>query len=189
LKLAIEKANSSGRDLGVVRVDGREVGEHPRAVEALPPERAVGEGVLLVPAELLGDESTHAAGGEHLRESGGVAEHVGDPDLGATAAELLLEPALTEHDLTHQALAGGQVHVGFHPHAADRNPLAPLDTLDDPREQLRVVLLDPRVVLRRRGGEHVLGVVVHQRDRRRERPVHLRRVSRIGHSQAVSMWA
>ena len=47
-------------DLGVVGVDRREVGEHPRAVEALPPERVVREPVLLVPRELLGDEPPHS---------------------------------------------------------------------------------------------------------------------------------
>ena len=57
-------------DLGVVGVDRREVGEHLRSVEALPPERAVRELVLLVPAQLLGDEPVHAAGGEHLRQTG-----------------------------------------------------------------------------------------------------------------------
>jgi hypothetical protein len=157
-------------DLGVVGVDRREVGEHLRAVEALPPERAVGERVLLVPAELLGDETVHAPRSEDLRQPGRVAEDVGDPDLGAATAERLLEVALAEHDLAHQALAGRQVHVGFDPHPTHGCPLAALDPLEDLREELRVILLDPRVVLRRRRSEHVLGVVVHQGDRRRERP-------------------
>ena len=153
-----------GGDLGVVGVDRWEVREHPGAVEALPPERAVREQVLLVPTELLGDEAVHAPGGEHLREPGRVAEHVGDPHLGAAVAELLLEVPLAEHDLTHETLARWQVHVRLDPHAADRHPLAALDPLDDLREQLGMASFDPRVVLRRRRGEHVLGVVVHQRD-------------------------
>ena len=72
-------------DLGVVGVDRREVGEHPRPVEALPPERAVREAVLLVPRQLLGDEPGAAAGREDLRQRGGVAEHVGDPHLACSA--------------------------------------------------------------------------------------------------------
>ncbi len=127
------------------------------------------KGVLLVPAELLRDESIHPAGDEDLREPGRVAEHVGDPHLGTTTTELLFEVALPEDDLPHEALPGRQVHVGFHPHTPDRFPLTPFDALGDLREQLGVALLDPGVVLRRRRGEHVLGVVVHERHGRCER--------------------
>ena len=94
-----------GHDLGVVGVDGREVGEHAGAVDALPPERRVREAVLAVPRQLLGDEAVHPAGHEHLRQPGRVAEHVGDPHLAAADAELLLEEALPEHDLAHDRLA------------------------------------------------------------------------------------
>ena len=124
-------------DLGVVRVDGWEVGEHPGAVEALPPERAVGEPVLLVPRQLLRDEATHPARREDLRQPGRIPEHVGDPHLLATLTELLLEVPLAEHDLAHEALAGRQVHVGLDPHAADRYPLATLDPFGDAVEQRR----------------------------------------------------
>ena len=105
----------------------------------------VREAVLLVPAELLGDEAMHAAGGEHLRQTGRIAEHVGDPHLRAAATEALLEVALAEHDLAHEALARRQVHVGLDPHATDRDPLTAFDLLDDLGEQLGMAFFDPRV--------------------------------------------
>lgn len=43
-------------ELGVVGVHRREVGEDPRAVDALPPEGVVGQLVGLVPGEFLGQE-------------------------------------------------------------------------------------------------------------------------------------
>ena len=158
-----------GLDLGVVGVDRREVGQHPRPVEALPPERGVREPVLAVPRQLLGDEPLHAAGGEDLGQPGGVAEHVGDPHLATAHAEVLLEEALPEHDLADDALAGRQVHVGLDPHPAGRDPLAGADLLGDPGEQLRLPLPDPLVLLGLRAGEPVLRRIVHQGDGRCER--------------------
>jgi hypothetical protein len=60
-EVALAERHLLAGDLGVVGVDRREVGEHPGAVEALPPERVVREAVLLVPAELLGDEPMQPA--------------------------------------------------------------------------------------------------------------------------------
>ena len=145
------------------------MGEHPGAVDALPPERRVREAVGAVPRQLLGDEAAHAAGGEHLRQPGRVAEHVGDPHLAAPTAEVLLEVALAVDDLADDALAGRQVHVRLDPHPADRHPLPVGDLVDDAGEQLRLALGDPRVLLRLRAREPVVGLGVHQRDRRGER--------------------
>ena len=161
------------RDLGVVRVDRREVGEDPGAVEAFPPERVVGEPVLLVPRQLLRHEACHPAGREHLWQAGRVAEHVGDPHLGAAPPEVLLEVALAVHDLADEALARGQVHVGLDPHPAGRHPLPALDLGGDAGEQVGLALLDPRVLLSLGADEPVIGVLVHQADRRRERPLAL----------------
>ena len=84
---------------------------------------------------------SHPAGGEDLRQAGRVAEHVGDPHLGAAHAEVLLEVALAVHDLAHEALARRQVHVGLDPHAADRDPLPVGDLVRDAVEQLGLALL------------------------------------------------
>ncbi len=168
LEVADREGNFVRGDLGVVRVDRREVREHPCPVEALPPERVVGEDVLLVPRQLLRDEAGHPTLCEHLRQARGIAEHVGDPHLVAAAAETLLEVALAVHDLTDEALPRRQVHVRLDPHPADRDPLPALDALDDLREQLGMTLLHPGVLLGLRAREPVLGVVVHQRHRRGE---------------------
>jgi hypothetical protein len=159
-----------GRDLGVVGVDRREVGEHPGAVDALPPERVVREPVVLFHDSFW---VTKLACRRRRRAGAGrrVAEHVGDPHLGAAhaVAEPVLEPALPEHDLADEALARRQVHVGLDPHAADRDPAPAATLLADAFEQVGVALLDPGVLLGLRAGEPVLGVLVHQPHRRRER--------------------
>ena len=148
--------------LGVVGVHRGEVREHARAVEAFPPKRAVGETVLLVPAQLLGHEPVTATGGKDLRQRGGIAKHVGDPHLGASHAEPALEVPLAVHHLAHQALATGQVHVGFNPHAAHRHELPRRHPFGDACKQCRVVAFHPVVLHGLRTGEVVLGVVVHQ---------------------------
>ncbi len=168
-EVALGVAHLLGRDHRVVGVDRREVGEHLAAVEATPAERRVREAVLLVPAELLGDEAVAPAGAEDLRRGGRVAEHVGDPNLGAAHTEARLEVALAVHQLAHQALPARQVHVGLDPHPADRLPLPAGDLGGDPLEQLRGAFLDPRVLRRLRAREAVVGVVVHQAHRRGER--------------------
>ncbi len=159
-----------GCDLGVVGVDRREVREDSRSVQPLPPERVVREPVLFVPTQLLGDETMHSPSGEHLGKTGWISEHIGDPDLGTPRAEVLLEVALPEHDLADEALPRGQVHVGLDPHSTDRHPLTTFDACRDLREQLGVAVFDPCVVLGRRAAELVLRVVVHEGDRRGERP-------------------
>ena len=156
------------RDLGVVRVDRRKVREHPSAVEALPPERRMRKQVLLVPAQLLGDESCASSVHEHLRECGRIPEHVGDPDLGVADAEPRLEVALAVHQLTGDALTARQVHVGLYPHTAHRLPLPGRHLVADALEQRRVLALDPLVLGGLRTREAVLGVVVHQAHCRRE---------------------
>ena len=50
-----------------------------------------------------------AAGREELRERGGVAEHIRDPDVAAAPAEVLLEEPLTVDELAHDRLAA-QAH-------------------------------------------------------------------------------
>ena len=48
---------------------------------------------------------------------GGVAEGVGQPELGALGAELGLEEALAEEELTDEGLARGNIAVHFDPRA------------------------------------------------------------------------
>ena len=107
---------------------------------------------------------------EDLRERGRVAEHVGQPQVGRLAPELVEEEALAVHDLADQRLARRDIAVGLDPHAPDRLEPAGRDLLADPLVQRRVDLLHPRVLLRLRRGEPVLGIVVHEAERVGERP-------------------
>ena len=61
-------AISSPDSDAVVGVDGREVGEDPGAVDALPPEGVVRELVGLVPRDLLGEEPARARQLDDLRQ-------------------------------------------------------------------------------------------------------------------------
>ena len=98
-----------------------------------------------------------------LREGRGVAEGVRQPHPLGLHAELLQEEPLAVDELPGQRLAAGQVAVGLHPHAADRRPLPVLDRLLDPLPDLRVVLLDPGVLLGLGAGEDELRVLVGER--------------------------
>ncbi len=122
----------------------------------------MGEGVGVVPGQLLGDEPFHAGRGHDLGQGGRIAEGVGQPELPAVDAEAALEEALAVDDLAHQRLARRDVAVGLHPHGAHRAELAGADPLADPGEEGRVVLLHPGQVLGRRAHEVVLRVVLHQ---------------------------
>ena len=171
---AVGRALDALRDLvdgddAVVGVARREVRQQAAAVEAFPPERRVREAVRVVPRQLLRDERAHAGARGDLRQRGGVAEDVGDPQLVALDAELLQEEAGAERDLTDECLAARDVRVGLDPHAADRLPSsfgdAPFDAFPDGR----VVLLHPLVLRGLAAHEAVLRVGVHQRELVRER--------------------
>ena len=159
-----------GHQLRVVGVDRREMGEHPGAVDALPPEGVVWHAVGLVPGDLLGEEVAGAGGRDDLRERGRVAERVRQPHLGALHPELLEEEALPGHELPRHRLAAGHVGIGFDPHAADRDELTAGDLGPDPFEEFGVVVPDPGELLGRRAGEDEPGVLVHQSHHRGERP-------------------
>ena len=148
--------------LRVVRVGGREVREDLAPVEPLPGERMALRRREAVPGEFLREEAVDAREAHELRELRGVAEHVGQPQLGAAAAEVLLEPALAVEELAGQRLPRGQVAVGLHPHRADREPLPARDRLAHAGEERRRALRQPRVVLCLRVREAVLGIRVHQ---------------------------
>ena len=122
----------AAEQLGVVGVGGREVGEHPGAVVALPPEGVVRELVGLVPGDLLGEEPARTRRRDDLRQRAAVAERVGQPDLLGLDAELLKEEPLAVHELAGHRLAARHVRVRLDPHAADRHELACRDLLAPP---------------------------------------------------------
>ena len=150
------------RQLADVGVDGREVREDARAVDALPPEGVVRHGVDLVPRDLLRQEPARPGGRDDLRQGARVAERVGHPGLLALDPELIQEELLARDELAGHRLAAGHVGVTLDPHAADGNELPRSDLLADAGEHLRVVLLHPEVLLGARAREHEVGVLVHE---------------------------
>ncbi len=154
----------------VVGVGRREMGQDAAPVDALPEERVVRRPVEAVPGELLGEEPLDARSAHDLRQLAVVAEHVRVPELAAAPAELALEERLPEQELPDERLAGGDVAVRLDPGTSHGNELPARDALPDPLVQVGVALLDPGVLLRLGAGEPVLGIRVHVRGLRAERP-------------------
>ena len=124
--------------VGVVGVDRREVGEHSGAVDALPPEGVVREGVGGVPRDLLGQEPPHPGQRHDLRQRGGVAERVGQPDLVGLDPEVLRKYRLPCTNCRAIAspptmLVSDSTHI---PPTGTNRPV--VDVAADPREQVGV---------------------------------------------------
>ena len=149
------------------------MGEDLGAVDAPPDDGVVGHLVDLVPGQLGGHEVVDAALLHDLGQGAGVAEHVRQPQDAVVHAELLLEEPLAVDELAHQGLAGGQVAVGFQPHAALRLPAALLDALLDALIEGGIALLQEVVQHRLAGHEAVAGELLHELEHRGEAPGHL----------------
>jgi hypothetical protein len=176
-------------DLGVVGVDRREVGEHPGAVEALPPERVVREAVLLVPRQLLGDEAVMPPAAKSWGSPPGSRTRRGStPRCSARRS--------ASRSSAGRARSGGR---GSRPTAGScrPRPTCPRPGRTGPPATFTAMRSNSSgwrssihcVLLGLRAREPVLGVLVHEPTADANVRVHLRTVSRIGHSQAVSMWA
>ena len=124
-----------------VFLGGEEVGGHLGAIDALPVEHFVGHAVGVVPAELVGDEHVEPGERHQLRQGGGIAEGIGQPDDARRDAELLLVVAHAVKDMADEGLAARDVDVGLEPERALdlelAGSLAGLDAL----EQLGIVML------------------------------------------------
>ena len=116
------------------------VGQHPAAVQTLPPEQVVGEGISLriLPQQLLGGKVGHLTFFQNLGQGGGEAEGIRHPGHPAVRTQLPAVPALAPHGLADQALAGGDVGVGLHPHGAIGIELALTDALLHPAVQVGI---------------------------------------------------
>src|SRR5699024_2488109 len=114
--------------------------EDAGAVDALPVEAVMGEGVGVVPGDLLGQEPVEAGAPSELRQSTGVPEAVWQPDSVGLDAEAFPEVGHAEQELADQGLTGGHHRIRFDPHSADREEAAFSDPLLDLREELRLVL-------------------------------------------------
>ena len=103
-----------------------------------------------------------------LGQGGGIAEHVGQPDVVGLDPELLEVEALAVDDLADQRLARRNVAVRLHPHAPGRLEAASAIRAFSRAHRARVVVAHPGQVLGLGDGEAVLGITVHQRERRAE---------------------
>ena len=162
LEVALEIGELLAGEHPVVGVRRREVGEHAGPVEALPAEGVVGEGVDLVPGDLLGEEVVLPGERSDLRQRGGVAEGVRQPGLPCLDPELLEEEPLAGDELAGHGLGAGHVRVRLDPHAAHRHEAPGGDVAPDAGEQLRVAVLQPGELLGRGGGEGEVRIALQQ---------------------------
>ena len=122
----------------------------------------MGEDVVLVPGQLLGEEPPDAAPPHDLGQGGRVAEDVGQPDVLGLDPELAQIEPLAVEDLADQRLPRGDVAVGFDPHAAGRLQTAFGDPHLHPLPEVGVVVTHPGQVLGLGDHEPVLGIAVHE---------------------------
>ena len=160
--------HSLGLKHGAVGVFGREMGEHGGAVDSMPEEALVRETVELVPCDFCGEEAVASGFPENLRERGGVAEGVGQPEIADVDAEFIAEEILAVEELAHDGFSAGEHAVRFDPHSALDFPASGGDGLADFFVETGVVFLDERIVLSRGGSENVFRIFVDQHELRTE---------------------
>ncbi len=135
------------------------MGQHARAVQPLPPERIKGQAVVLVPADLDGEEILQAGFFDQLRQVPGIAKDIRQPEHRAfgSLAEIFAEEGPPQEELAGQRFGAAQVAVGLDPHAAHRFPGAAFHGRADEFEQGRVILADIIVKLGLRLGKDKIG--------------------------------
>ncbi len=151
-----------------VGVSGREVGEDPGTVDALPEEAVMGKDVVLVPGELLGEEPPDAALLHDLGQRGRIAEHVGQPHIVGLDSQFIEVEAFAVDDLADQRFARRNIAVGFDPHASGRLEPAFGDPGFHPLPKLGIVVAHPGEVLGLGDREPVLGIPIHELEHRAE---------------------
>ncbi len=102
------------------------MGQHPGAVQPLPPEAVVGQAVVLAPADLDREEVFQPGLLDQLGQVPGIAEDVGQPQHGRNpVAKMAAEERLAQQELARQGFRPADVAVCLDPHAAQWFP-APL---------------------------------------------------------------
>ena len=142
-----------------------------RAPEAeLEGDLAVHAGqVAAPPLQFLRGEADQAAVGGDGGQMEPEPEAVGEEDVRADGAELLLVEALPHQDVARERFRGGNVRVGRLPAAAGDVPAARRDGFAQALEVFRIVLLHPGVLDARLAVEHVVGILADQREVAEER--------------------
>ena len=128
-----QKVLCVGPDVGAV-----EVGEHLRAVYALPIECIERENVCVVPVDFSSQEIIDAAAFHYLRYGRAVAEGIGQPEAIRGEIKILSRESLTPEELSDHGLAGGYVAVALDPHAAVGLVSALTDSLLDARKEVGI---------------------------------------------------
>ena len=134
--------HSLGLKHGAVGVFGRKMGEHGGTVDSMPEEALVRETVELVPCDFCGEEAVASGFPENLRERGGVAEGVGQPEIADVDAEFIAEEILAVEELAHDGFSAGEHAVRFDPHSALDFPASGGDGLADFFVETGVVFLN-----------------------------------------------
>ncbi len=122
----------------------------------------MGEDVVLVPGELLGQEPPDPAQSHDLREGGRIAEDIGQPHIIGLDPAFIEVEALAVHDLTDERLTRRDVAIGLHPHASGGFEPALVYAFLEPLPQVGVVLGHPGQMLGLGHDEAVLRIPVHQ---------------------------
>ncbi len=157
------------RQIHPVRGRGQEVRQHPRAVQALPPQQLIGHLVVLVPTHFVGDEILHPRQLDQLGQRPAIAEGIRQPqDRRIHVAEMTAEVAAPQQELPRQQFRADGVAIRLDPRAAHRLPAPLFHPLLDLLEQLRVVFFGVFVELRLTLGKRVLRELVHQPQHRAE---------------------
>ena len=160
--------------VAVVGVGGREVGEHLAAVVALPDERVLVGPVEPVPRELLREEARHACAADKLRQLARSSRTRPGPRTRCSGRRTRARRSAGRAGAAARATRRtGGCRSGSTQRAAGGDELSADDLCADALPQLGVPLLHPRVLLRLRAREPVLGVLVHVADCGAERPQRL----------------
>ncbi len=111
---------------GAVLWGGAEVGQNTRAIQSLPPERVVGEAVVLVPTEFDREKIIQPGLFDQLRQRPGITENIRQPEDRRfdRGAKMLAETTAPEQELARERLSAAQVAIGLDPHPANRLPAA-----------------------------------------------------------------
>ena len=138
------------------------MGEHFAAVNALPAETLVREAVELAPGEFLREEEITRGFPDDLGKSGGVAEHIGDPEIFYIESEFIHEEIFSMEELTHHGFAADEIAVGFDPHSALDFPFPGKNGFFDFLIKRGIMLLGVGVMLCGGGSEHIVRIFFHE---------------------------
>ena len=131
-------------------------------IKGYPIERGVWEVINIVPAQLLGEKSTHPSQTTQLRELARVAKSVGQPKCFTAFTEMALEESLTIQELTNKALSARHVGIMLHPAASDRQEGSFFNFRLDAVIKRGIEFFQPLILLCLRTSESMFWVTIHQ---------------------------